>query len=86
MRKKPLRPTSSKVREALFNIIRGKIPHACFLDLYAGTGAVGLEALKQGASEAVFVETKRSYAEKISRRIIKSGFSKKISISTSPNL
>jgi len=82
LHKKSLRPTTGKVREAIFNIIRGKIPDACFLDLYAGTGAVGLEAIKQGASEAVFVETKRSYAEKISRRIKKSGFSKKTSIIT----
>ncbi len=80
--KKSLRPTTGKVREALFNIIRGEIPDACFLDLYAGTGAVGLEALKQGSSEAVFVETKRSYVEKISRRIKQSGFSTKTNIIT----
>ncbi len=82
MHKKSLRPTTGKVREALFNIIRSKIPDACFLDLYAGTGAVGLEAIKQGASEAVFVETKRSYVEKISRHIKKSGFSRKTNIIT----
>ncbi len=48
---KPLRPTTGKVREAFFNILRGKIDNARVLDLYAGTGAVGLEALKKGASE-----------------------------------
>lgn len=52
-----LRPTSSKVREALFDIIRDKVSEASFLDLYAGTGAVGIEALSRGARNAVFVES-----------------------------
>ena len=51
-----LRPTSSKVREALFDILRNKIDGASFVDLYAGTGTVGLEALSRGASRSVFVE------------------------------
>jgi 16S rRNA (guanine966-N2)-methyltransferase len=51
-----LRPTSSKVREAIFNILRTEIEHAVFLDLYAGTGSVGLEALSRGAARVVFVE------------------------------
>ncbi|MBI5102005.1 MAG: 16S rRNA (guanine(966)-N(2))-methyltransferase RsmD [Nitrospirae bacterium] len=51
-----LRPTSSKVREALFDILRNDIPDASFLDLYSGTGAVGFEALSRGASKAVFIE------------------------------
>lgn len=52
-----LRPTSAKVREALFDIIRSEISGALFLDLYAGTGAVGFEALSQGAGRIVFVES-----------------------------
>ncbi len=51
-----LRPTSSKVREALFDILRERIRDASFVDLYAGTGTVGLEALSRGASKAIFVE------------------------------
>jgi 16S rRNA (guanine(966)-N(2))-methyltransferase RsmD len=62
MKEKRLRPTSNKVREALFNILREKTINAVFLDLYAGTGAVGMAALKEGASEVVFVEPVRSYA------------------------
>lgn len=54
-----LRPTSSKVREAIFDIIRSKISGASFLDLYAGTGGVGLEALSRGAGRVVFVESDR---------------------------
>lgn len=54
-----LRPTSSKVREALFDILRSDIPGALFLDLYAGTGTVGFEALSRGAQKASFVESDR---------------------------
>ena len=51
-----LRPTSAKVREALFDILRNSIEEASFADLYAGTGTVGFEALSRGARHAVFVE------------------------------
>lgn len=61
---KSLRPTSNRVREALFDIIRSMIKGARFLDLYAGTGAVGFNALKEGASEIFFVEAgKKNIAE-----------------------
>lgn len=55
-----VRPTSDRVREALFSILSPQISRACVLDLYAGTGAVGLEALSRGADRVVFVEQKRS--------------------------
>ncbi|MCL4457722.1 MAG: 16S rRNA (guanine(966)-N(2))-methyltransferase RsmD [Nitrospirae bacterium] len=51
-----LRPTSAKVRQAIFNILGERIIDAAFLDLYAGTGAVGIEALSRGAGKAVFVD------------------------------
>ena len=51
-----LRPTSGRVKEALFSMIAECLPHAKVLDLYAGTGALGLEALSRGASEVFFVE------------------------------
>ncbi|MBF0542068.1 MAG: 16S rRNA (guanine(966)-N(2))-methyltransferase RsmD [Nitrospirae bacterium] len=54
--KKGVRPTASKVREALFNIIGADINESSFLDLYAGTGVVGFEALARGASHVVFVD------------------------------
>jgi len=56
LKEKQLRPTSSKVREALFDILRDRISEAVFVDLYAGTGTVGLEALSRGARKTVFVE------------------------------
>jgi len=52
-----LRPTSSKVREAIFDILGSRIKGASFVDLYAGTGTVGFEALSRGADMAVFVES-----------------------------
>lgn len=51
-----IRPTTDRVREALFSMIAGRLTHACVLDLFAGTGALGLEALSRGASRAVFVD------------------------------
>lgn len=50
------RPTSSKVRASFFNSIQPYIEGATFLDIFAGSGAVGLEALSRGAEQAVFVE------------------------------
>jgi len=51
-----LRPTSDRLRETLFNILGPQAAGARFVDLYAGTGAVGIEALSRGAAHAVFVE------------------------------
>ena len=52
-----LRPTSDKLRETLFNILAPRIDGARFLDGYAGTGAVGIEALSRGAKSVTFVES-----------------------------
>ena len=51
-----LRPTSDKLRGTLFNVLGPEIAGARFLDIFAGTGAVGIEALSRGAIEAVFIE------------------------------
>ena len=51
-----LRPTSDKLRETLFNILAPRIAGARVVDAYAGTGAVGIEAISRGAREVVFVE------------------------------
>lgn len=53
------RPTSGMVRECLFNILAPRLADAVLLDLYAGCGSVGLEALSRGASSATFVEKAR---------------------------
>src|SRR5215470_15886185 len=54
-----VRPTSGQVRQALFNILRELVQNAIFIDLFAGTGSVGLEALSHGAREVYFVEHDR---------------------------
>ena len=51
-----VRPTQDRVREAIFSMLMHEIPGARFLDLFAGSGAVGLEALSRGAASAAFVE------------------------------
>ncbi len=51
-----IRPTIDRVREAIFNIVASEVPDASVLDLFAGTGAMGLEALSRGALRAVFVD------------------------------
>lgn len=51
------RPTQSIVREALFNICQGRIEGASFLDLFAGSGAIGIEAMSRGAKRCTFIES-----------------------------
>ncbi len=60
-----IRPTPDRVKESLFNILTGKIEGACFLDLFAGTGNVGIEALSRGAVCAVFVENNGKHVKVI---------------------
>jgi len=60
-----VRPTSDKMRETLFNILGTQIEGVVFLDAFAGTGAVGIEALSRGARHAVFIEKDRNAADLI---------------------
>jgi 16S rRNA (guanine966-N2)-methyltransferase len=55
-----VRPTPDRLREALFNILTPRLDGKVFADLYAGTGAVGIEALSRGAAQAIFVEQKHA--------------------------
>lgn len=57
---KTTRPTSEKLRQTVFNIAQHHVADAHFLDLYAGSGAMGIEALSRGAKEAVFIEKERA--------------------------
>lgn len=65
LRGQAMRPTSDRLRETLFNILGPAVAGAVFVDLYAGTGAVGIEALSRGARTAVFVENHRPAVELI---------------------
>ncbi len=64
-----IRPTQDRVREALFNILAPEISGATFLDLFAGCGAVGLEALSRGATSATFVEANRKHIEVLKKNV-----------------
>jgi 16S rRNA (guanine966-N2)-methyltransferase len=64
-----LRPTSDRLRETLFNILGAAVAGSRFLDIFAGTGAVGIEALSRGAAEAIFVENHAPAAKLIRRNL-----------------
>lgn len=70
-----LRPTSDKLRETLFNVLATRVVGARVLDAYAGTGAVGLEALSRGAAHVTFVEKDPRAARLIETNLIRCGVS-----------
>ena len=63
------RPTTDRTKETLFNILQPEIGGARFLDLFSGSGAIGIEALSRGAAFAVFVEKDRAAAECIKKNL-----------------
>ena len=68
-----LRPSSDRLRETLFNILGAAIEGSIFVDLFAGSGAVGIEALSRGARGAIFVENHPAGAALISRNLASLG-------------
>ena len=60
-----LRPTSDRLRETLFNVLGPSLEDSLFIDLFAGTGAVGIEAISRGARETIFVESNAKAARLI---------------------
>jgi 16S rRNA (guanine(966)-N(2))-methyltransferase RsmD len=65
------RPTLNRIRENLFNIIRDKVPGSKVLDVFAGSGAIGIEALSRGASEATFIELDKEAYKILKENIVK---------------
>src|SRR6185312_4726711 len=65
-----VRPTPDKMRESLFNILAPEIDGTVFVDAYAGTGAVGIEALSRGARHVIFIENDRAAAELIRKNLV----------------
>jgi 16S rRNA (guanine966-N2)-methyltransferase len=65
------RPMTDRVRENLFNILAPELPGARFLDLFAGSGAVGIEALSRGASAVLFIESDHDWADLITTNLDK---------------
>jgi 16S rRNA (guanine966-N2)-methyltransferase len=75
-----LRPTSDKLRETLFNVLGARVAGATFVDGYAGTGAVGIEALSRGASHVTFVERDRRAADLIEANLRHCGVEERYAI------
>src|SRR4029434_1253625 len=70
-----LRPTSDKLRETLFNILAPRIAGARIVDVYAGTGALGIEALSRGALDVTFIEQDRRAQALIAENLAHCGIS-----------
>lgn len=71
-----VRPTSDKVKEAIFSIIQFDVPGASVLDLFAGSGQLGIEALSRGASHCVFVDKSPASIAVVKENVMSAGFSK----------
>ena len=74
------RPISDRAKEALFNLLGGQIEGAAVLDLFAGTGSVGIESLSRGAARAVFVERERQAVNTIQANLKATGFGERASV------
>lgn len=78
------RPTADRVKEALFAALDDRVPDASVLDLYAGSGALGIEALSRGASSAVFVDRDRHAEAAIRANLATTGFEASATVSRTP--
>ncbi|MGH9259498.1 MAG: RsmD family RNA methyltransferase, partial [Acidimicrobiales bacterium] len=80
------RPTTDRVREAIFNALgsRGAVEGARVVDLFAGSGALGVEALSRGAGHATFVDTDRAARQAIRRNVEGCGFADRATIVAAP--
>jgi 16S rRNA (guanine(966)-N(2))-methyltransferase RsmD len=80
------RPTTDRLRETLFDILGPRIEGATFLDAYAGTGAVGIEALSRGAAHAIFLERHRKALEAIRQNLVSLDIEARATVVTGPVL
>lgn len=71
------RPTSDRIKETLFNLISDKVYNCVFLDLFSGSGQIGIEALSRGAREANFIEYDKEAFSCIKKNVLKTKFSDK---------
>lgn len=81
-----LRPTPDRLRETLFDILAPRLDGAVFLDAYAGSGAVGIEALSRGAARAIFIEKHRSAVEVIRQNLKALGLESRAEVITGKTL
>ena len=69
-----VRPTTDKVKESIFSMVQFQIPGAVVLDLFSGSGQLGIEALSRGASKAYFVDKSKASVNVITQNIETTGF------------
>ena len=74
------RPTLDRVRESLFNIIQNEVKESIFLDLFSGSGAVGLEAASRGAKEVIICDKSKEAVQIINKNIEKTHLKDKIKL------
>lgn len=74
------RPTTDRIKETLFNMIQFDIPGCRFLDLFCGSGAIGIEALSRGAEEAVFVDNGKTAIDCMTQNIKNTNFTNKATL------
>jgi 16S rRNA (guanine(966)-N(2))-methyltransferase RsmD len=79
-RGKDTRPITDRVKETLFGILGDRVPDARVLDLYAGSGAVGIEALSRGAASATFVERGRAALSTLRENVERAGVGERASV------
>jgi 16S rRNA (guanine(966)-N(2))-methyltransferase RsmD len=79
-RSQSLRPTSDRVKESLFNILREEMEGKLVLDLFAGTGNLGIEALSRGAEKTIFVEKRRQAIRLIQKNLAQCGLEERSEI------
>ncbi len=76
------RPTSDRLRETLFDVLAPQMPDCVLIDAYAGTGAVGIEALSRGARRAIFIEKNRAAVEVIRENLAALGLAHRADVFT----
>ncbi|MGB6941537.1 MAG: 16S rRNA (guanine(966)-N(2))-methyltransferase RsmD [Bryobacteraceae bacterium] len=77
------RPTPDRLRETLFNVLAPRLADCVFLDVYAGTGAVGIEALSRGARRAIYIEKNRAAVEVIRENLAALGLESRAEVFSS---
>ncbi len=80
VRGRKIRPTSDRVKESMFNIIQNRIQDSTVLDLFAGTGNLGLEALSRGARRAIFIDRDINAIKSINKNCKSLGYSERTEI------
>jgi len=74
------RPTLDRVKESIFNIIQNDIPNSIFLDLFSGSGAIGLEAISRGAKKAILCDKSKEAINIINKNIEKTHLAEKVEV------